>query len=178
MLLVGGLILAGAFGLYKWGLATGTGIAQARTLAVTAVVMIEIFYLLNCRSLDQSIFRIGPFSNPWVLAGVPGLLALQVQPHRELGDVPGFPGEDGAEGDHDRLADHPEEAPRQAMQALRHQRHADVRVRRHAEGQREDRHGGEQQAREFLGEAEGRGDGVAHHHRRQRQCGEPGDIHL
>ena len=56
----------------------GASVAQARTVAVTAVILIEIFYLLNCRSLDELLLRIGLFSNRWVLAGIPALLLLQI----------------------------------------------------------------------------------------------------
>jgi magnesium-transporting ATPase (P-type) len=63
--LVGTLILARAFGLFKWEIAAGSSEPQARTTAVKAIVMIELFYLFNCRSLTKSIFRIGFFSNVW-----------------------------------------------------------------------------------------------------------------
>jgi Ca2+-transporting ATPase len=78
VVLVGALILAGAFGLYELRLYEGASVAQARTVAVTAVILIGSFYLLNCRSLDGSLTRIGLFSNRWVLAGIPTLLLLQL----------------------------------------------------------------------------------------------------
>ena len=69
VVLVGLLILVAAFGLFELELGLGADVAVARTVAVNAVIMIEIFYLFNCRSLTQSPFRIGFFSNRWVLAG-------------------------------------------------------------------------------------------------------------
>ncbi len=78
VVLVGVMILAGAFGLYELELSLGVPIAQARTVAVNAVVMIEIFYLFNCRSLTQSMFRLGAFSNRWVVVGVAGMIVLQL----------------------------------------------------------------------------------------------------
>ena len=33
-------------------------------------VVVEAFYLFSCRSLTQSAFRIGFFSNPWIIVGV------------------------------------------------------------------------------------------------------------
>ncbi|HPH98515.1 MAG TPA: HAD-IC family P-type ATPase [Anaerolineaceae bacterium] len=78
ILLVGVCILAGAFGLYELSLATGVDIPQARTIAVNAIVMIEIFYLFNCRSLSRSFFAVGPFSNRWVVVGVAGMILLQM----------------------------------------------------------------------------------------------------
>jgi Ca2+-transporting ATPase len=53
-------------------------VAAARTCAVNVFVFGEIFYLFNCRSLRHSMFRIGPFSNRWVLAGVSLMLLLQM----------------------------------------------------------------------------------------------------
>jgi magnesium-transporting ATPase (P-type) len=56
----------------------GRDLAEARTIAVNVFVMIELFYLFNCRSLTQPIWRLGWFSNPWVWAGAGGMLALQL----------------------------------------------------------------------------------------------------
>jgi Ca2+-transporting ATPase len=83
--LVGGLMAAGAIGLFLWeydaaiaaGVAADVALAEAQTMAVTTVVMFQAFYLLNCRSLRDSIFRIGVFSNPAVLIGIGVLLLLQ-----------------------------------------------------------------------------------------------------
>jgi len=76
--LVGALILAGAFGLFEWELANGASVAAARTVAVNTVIMVEIFYLLNCRSLTHSMFRVGVFSNRWVIVGITVMVLLQL----------------------------------------------------------------------------------------------------
>lgn len=76
--LVGTLILAGAFGLFEWELLSGASVATARTAAVNTVIMVEIFYLLNCRSLTDSMFRIGIFSNRWVIVGIAAMVLLQI----------------------------------------------------------------------------------------------------
>ncbi|MBN1994301.1 MAG: cation-transporting P-type ATPase [Anaerolineae bacterium] len=78
VLLVGLCILVGAFGLYELDLWLGSDIAQARTVAVNAIVMIEVFYLFNCRSLTRSMFRIGVFSNRWVVIGIVTMVLLQL----------------------------------------------------------------------------------------------------
>lgn len=78
ILVVGLLILTGAFGLFEWELWNGASLGQARTVAVNVVVMIEVFYLFNCRSLTQSMFRIGAFSNRWLLLGVLAMVLLQI----------------------------------------------------------------------------------------------------
>ena len=66
------ILIAGAFGLFLWEQARGATLAEARTIVVNVIVVVEIFYLLNCRSLTSSFFSIGFFSNPWVLWGSGG----------------------------------------------------------------------------------------------------------
>jgi Ca2+-transporting ATPase len=78
ILLVGTIILIGAFGLFEWELLTGASVEQARTVAVNVVVVVEMFYLFNCRSLTQSMFRLGLFSNPWMILGLAGMIVLQL----------------------------------------------------------------------------------------------------
>ena len=75
--LVGALILVGAFGLFELELQLGAGLERARTVAVNVVVMVALFYLFNCRSLTQSMFQVGLFSNRWVFAGMAAMLLLQ-----------------------------------------------------------------------------------------------------
>ncbi len=76
--LVSFLMLGAAFWLFAWELSDGATIAEARTAAVNAFVMVELFYLFNCRSLEKSIFQLGFFSNLWVLGGVVAMFLLQV----------------------------------------------------------------------------------------------------
>lgn len=83
--LAASLMTAGAIGLFLWerqtslsmGLSEAQAIMKAQTMAVTTVIMFQIFYMLNCRSLRDSIFRIGLFSNPTVYVGIVALLILQ-----------------------------------------------------------------------------------------------------
>ena len=78
ILLVGALLLAGAFGLFLWVQAKGGTLEEARTVAVNVFVIVELFYLFNCRSLDRSMFQLGLFSNPWVTGGVLTTIGLQL----------------------------------------------------------------------------------------------------
>ncbi|NLS79006.1 MAG: cation-transporting P-type ATPase [Chloroflexi bacterium] len=78
VLLVSAIILVGAFGLFEWELAQDVEVAVARTVVVNAIVMIELFYLFNARSLRSSMFQIGLFTNPWALLGIGVMLALQL----------------------------------------------------------------------------------------------------
>lgn len=76
--LVGFLLLAGAFGLFEWELSHNETLTKARTVAVNVFVFGELFYLFNCRSLDYSMFRVGVFSNPWLIFGVVSMTLLQL----------------------------------------------------------------------------------------------------
>lgn len=78
LLIVGTLLSAGVIGMYEWEIMQGAVEAEARTAAVNVIVMCELFYLFNCRSLKKSLFRIGLFSNPWVWCGVGMMLLLQL----------------------------------------------------------------------------------------------------
>lgn len=76
--LVSLMLLVGAFGLFEWSLSQGQSIATARTVAVNMFVFGEIFYLFNCRSLRYSMFKLGVFSNRWLIVGVTVMIALQM----------------------------------------------------------------------------------------------------
>jgi magnesium-transporting ATPase (P-type) len=78
IVLVGMLLLIGAFGLFLLELERGGSLAEARTVAVNVFVMVELVYLFNCRSLTRSLLSVGPFSNRWVWAGVASMLGLQL----------------------------------------------------------------------------------------------------
>ncbi len=78
ILLVSTLLLAGAYGVFLWEQQRAVPIEAARTAAVNVFVMGELFYLFNCRSLEQSMFRIGVFSNRWIVGGVLAMVGLQL----------------------------------------------------------------------------------------------------
>jgi cation-transporting ATPase F len=52
------------------GALDGATTAEARTAAVNVFVVVEAFYLFNCRSLTHSIWYVGVWSNRWILGGV------------------------------------------------------------------------------------------------------------
>ena len=84
--LVALLMAAGALGLFLvefleetgGGTAFETALSEAQTMAVTTVILFQILYLLNCRSLRDSFLRIGIWSNPWVYVGIGVLVLLQL----------------------------------------------------------------------------------------------------
>ena len=59
-------------------LESSIALMKAQTMAVTSIIFLQIFYMLNCRSLQQSIFTIGLFSNRAVIYGISILLTLQI----------------------------------------------------------------------------------------------------
>ncbi|MBZ0251769.1 MAG: cation transporting ATPase C-terminal domain-containing protein, partial [Candidatus Methylomirabilis sp.] len=78
ILLVSVVLSAGVDALYEWTLARGDSEAEARTAAVAGLVFGEAFYLLNCRSLERSVFSVGLFTNPLLWAGIAVMTALQL----------------------------------------------------------------------------------------------------
>jgi magnesium-transporting ATPase (P-type) len=78
ILLVSALLLASVFSVFVWQKSAGYPLEVARTVAVNLFVMIELTYLFNCRSLTKSMFKIGIFTNPWVLVGSGVTIALQL----------------------------------------------------------------------------------------------------
>ncbi len=59
----------GTMGLFVWALQDGS-LARARTLAFATMATFQLFNIYNSRSMNESVFRIGLFSNRWVTLGV------------------------------------------------------------------------------------------------------------
>jgi len=84
-LVVAVLMTAGAVGAFLWkfdqylqaGLSQPLALARAQTMAVTTVIMFQIFYLQQSRSLRDPLWRIGLLSNPTVYLGVAIVLLAQ-----------------------------------------------------------------------------------------------------
>jgi Ca2+-transporting ATPase len=76
--IVSTLLLAGAFGLFIWELEHGASLEYARTVAANVFVCGELFYLFNCRSMTESMFKLGVFSNHWLVGGVALMAFLQL----------------------------------------------------------------------------------------------------
>lgn len=78
ILLVALVMLAGCFGLFDWQERRGGSVAEARTVAVNVFVMVELFYVFNCRCFTRSMFTVGLFSNRWLLVGAVSMVGLQM----------------------------------------------------------------------------------------------------
>jgi magnesium-transporting ATPase (P-type) len=78
VLLVAGLFVAGAFGVFYWAQSRGLPLEVARTLVVNTIVAIEVFYLFSVRYVHgPSLTRAGLSGTPAVLLAVGLVVAAQ-----------------------------------------------------------------------------------------------------
>ena len=79
ILFVSALMVVGSLGFFLWEESRGDSIELARTVAVNALVMGEVFYLFNCRYLTASSGNLSSFigSRP-ALVTIAAVIALQV----------------------------------------------------------------------------------------------------
>ncbi len=79
ILFVSLLMVAGTFGLFLWERSHGTDIETARTVAVNALVIAEVFYLFNARFLTAPVLnRDGLLGNRYVLIAIATVLFFQL----------------------------------------------------------------------------------------------------
>lgn len=76
--LVGAFMVVSSLLVFQWQRGQDASIGQARTAAAAVVVVVEMFYLLSCRSLDLSPRAVGWFSNPWIFGGLALMAAAQL----------------------------------------------------------------------------------------------------
>ena len=76
------LMTIGSVGLFLWEYnangETVDAMKKGQTMAVTTVIMFQVFYVLECRSLKDSMLSIGLWSNMTVFIGIAALLLLQL----------------------------------------------------------------------------------------------------
>jgi len=75
---VGVLLAAGTLWTFWWALESTGDVDAARTAAMTQMVVFQFFHVFNCRSLDRSLFRIPPFSNPFLFASLTAAVGAQL----------------------------------------------------------------------------------------------------
>ena len=79
VLMVSVLMMTGALGLFLWELSLGTSLETARTMAVNAIVVAEMFYLLNSRHVLASVLnREGLTGNHVALWAIAACVPLQL----------------------------------------------------------------------------------------------------
>ncbi|MFA7619193.1 MAG: cation-transporting P-type ATPase [Thiohalomonadaceae bacterium] len=78
LVMVSLLMATGALGLFLWELEHGASLEKARTIAVSTIVVAEMFYLINSRHILRSVLsRDGLLGNPYVLLAIAGCALLQ-----------------------------------------------------------------------------------------------------
>ena len=79
VLMVSVLMMAASLGLFIWELSRGTDLQPARTMAVSAIVLAEMFYLVNSRFLTRSVLGTeGLLGNRAVWLAIAACLLLQL----------------------------------------------------------------------------------------------------
>ena len=73
-----GTMALGTLAVFAWDLAQGASEEHARTMAFTTMVAFQWFAAFALRSLDRSLFAIGPLGNRWMLLALGAGLVLQL----------------------------------------------------------------------------------------------------
>lgn len=76
MVIIGTIMMLGTLFVFKWYLPKNLQYAQ--TMAFSTLVMFQIFNVFNCRSNDKSLFKIGIFSNKWLIGAIIISVSLQI----------------------------------------------------------------------------------------------------
>ncbi|MFN4764585.1 cation-translocating P-type ATPase [Gillisia sp. Q332] len=85
IVLVALVMAGGTIGLFLWeyhlelskGISKDLAVSEAQTMAATTMVLFQVFYLIDCRSLKLPIHKIAVFSNPSIYFGIAGVLFAQ-----------------------------------------------------------------------------------------------------
>ena len=78
LVIVSSIMMLGAFIAFYYALLAGAGEGEARSIAMSAIVFMEIVYIFSSRSLNKAAIGKGFFSNKWVFAGAGLTLLLQM----------------------------------------------------------------------------------------------------
>ncbi|TDV44111.1 cation-translocating P-type ATPase [Actinophytocola oryzae] len=76
--MVGALLVVAAFVAFRWEIAAGGSMAEARATAVNVFVCVQIAYLFSCRSLDHPLLSARPGRNPALWLGIGLTVGLQL----------------------------------------------------------------------------------------------------
>lgn len=70
------LILAGlwtalvSLSVFIWALDSGRSFEEAQSMCFITLILVQFFNAFNCRSLEHSLFKVGPFANRWLLLAI------------------------------------------------------------------------------------------------------------
>jgi Ca2+-transporting ATPase len=77
--LVTGLVMAaGTLLLFGWELRASDDVGRARTVALTTMVLFQVFHVGNCRSERRSVLALSPWSNPFLFLATAAALLVHV----------------------------------------------------------------------------------------------------
>jgi Ca2+-transporting ATPase len=65
-------------GMFLWAIDSGKDFLEAQGLCFITLILIEFFNAFNCRSLEYSLFKIGPFSNKWLIWAILITMAMTI----------------------------------------------------------------------------------------------------
>lgn len=78
LIIIGVVLALGTLGTFWWQLSEGASIDQARTVALTTMVLFQLFNVFNARSEIRSVFRMNPLSNRFLFISIIASMIAQV----------------------------------------------------------------------------------------------------
>ncbi len=76
MLFIG--VLMGIVSLFLFNLGAEESLAKGRTMAFSALALLEMFHVFNCKSENRSLFKVGIFSNIYLVLAVASTVLIQM----------------------------------------------------------------------------------------------------
>jgi Ca2+-transporting ATPase len=76
--ITGVVVAVGTLILFRWELDQTDSVEKARTVAVTTMVLFQMFHVGNVRSERLSAFAKSPLSNPFLFIGTSAALAIHI----------------------------------------------------------------------------------------------------
>jgi Ca2+-transporting ATPase len=77
-LLTGLVMAAGTLLMFRWELETSGHLGRAQTVALTTMVLFQVFHVGSCRSERRSVLALSPWSNPFLFAATAAALLVHV----------------------------------------------------------------------------------------------------
>ncbi|HVQ76987.1 MAG TPA: HAD-IC family P-type ATPase, partial [Candidatus Binatia bacterium] len=77
-LLTGLVMAAGTLLMFRWELETSGHLGRAQTVALTTMVLFQVFHVGSCRSERRSVLSLSPWSNPFLFAATAAALLVHV----------------------------------------------------------------------------------------------------
>lgn len=65
-------------GIFLWVLNSGRSFIEAQSMCFITLILVELVNAFNCRSLEYSLFKIGPFGNRWLIWAIAVTMAMTI----------------------------------------------------------------------------------------------------